>query len=224
MRQWNIFFNLFTILCTALLIYGCAKRPPGVELPQPGRPAITFEEYLSELNSIKSIKFIFSIKLIPATNNSEELNGNASFAMDGEDLQLRVYSMGFLVSEVRITDGEVITEGKKLRHEKAIPLMEALRSCLVWWKLEERETEEDDEFIIIRNSWRKVYINRDFIPLKQEISLPEAQQVLITYEKPLFYPSEALSTHGLWFPSMIEIRLQGNRAILNIEKIQVIQN
>ncbi len=252
MRQWNTFFSATVhqlihssihqkttslLLCcaTALLLFissGCAKIK-GIER-EPAAPKVTFQEYLLELNSLNSIKFLFSIKLNRTTstasgkNNSEELNGNASFTIQGERRELRVYSHGFLISEVRIENGEVISEGKKLSSQKALLLMEALKSCLLWWQMDEPEIEtvtsppEGKEFILMRNSWRKVYLNKDFIPERQEITLPEAS-IQINYQRPLFYPSEGISAGGLFYPSKVTVRLGDNMVSLDIEKI-IIQN
>jgi len=237
--------SLLLFWATALLFFittGCARiTGMGREIPAvTSPPRVTFHEYLSELNSIHSIKFLFSIKLNRTTspasgkNNSEELNGNASFTVQGERTELRVYSHGFLISEVRIENGEVISEGKKLSSQKALLLMEALKSCLLWWQMDEPETEtvtspptvtsplKGEEFILMRNSWRKVYLNKDFIPERQEITLPEAS-IQINYQKPLFYPSEGISAGGLFYPSKVTVSLGDNMVSLDIEKI-IIQN
>ena len=263
MRQWNTFFsatvqqcnntivfirnkffhNIFLLCYTALLLLyfstGCAKITDiGMEKPTvttPPASRVTFQEYLSELNSIESIKFIFSIKFQrTGKNNSEELNGVASFIINQKRTELKVYSHGFLISEVRIENGEVISEGKKLSSQKALLLMEALKSCLMWWQMDEIETEtltspptvtsplKGEEFILMRNFWRKVYLNKDFIPERQEITLPEAS-IQINYQRPLFYPSKEIPAGGIFYPSKVIVRLGDNMVNLNIEKI-VIQN
>lgn len=207
-----------------LLLSGCAKKIP----PQPLPEEFTFNEYLSELDSIRTVKFLFSIKV---NRQGEEISGNASMLINEDDTPggetvLRVYSLGFLISEIRVSDGKIITEGKNLSPEKAYLLTEALRSCFLWWKMEEREVEEKDNLIIVRNSWRKVYIDKDYIPRKQEIHLPEVASLVINYERPEFYPSPVNSPsedrkfkNGIWFPSLITVMLQGNEISLHIEKI-----
>lgn len=189
---------------------------------------MTFNEYLLKLDSIKTAKFLFSIKV---NRQGEEISGNASMLINGDDTAggetvLRVYSLGFLISEIRLSDGKIITEGKNLSPEKAYLLIEALRSCLLWWKMEEREVEEKDNLIIVRNSWRKVYLVKDYIPRSQVIHLPEVPSVVINYERPEFYPSTVTSPqediefkNGIWFPSLITVKLQGNEITLHIEKI-----
>lgn len=208
-----------------LLLSGCAKKIP----PQPLPEKMTFHEYLLKLDSIKTVKFLFSIKV---NRQGEEISGNASMLINGDDTLdsetvLRIYSLGFLISEIRISEGKIITEGKNLSTEKAYLLIEALRSCLLWWKMEERELERNN-LIIVRNSWRKVYINQDYIPIRQEIHLPEAPSVVINYERPEFYPSTVSSPSedkefmsGIWFPSLITVKLKGNEISLHIEKIVI---
>ncbi len=188
---------------------------------------MTLNEYLFKLDSIKTVKFLFSIRV---NRQGEEISGNASMFINGDDTAggetvLRVYSLGFLISEIRLSDGKIITEGKNLSPEKAYLLIEALRSCLLWWRMEERELEEQDNLIIIRNSWRKVYIDQDYIPRRQEIDLPQVPSVVINYERPEFYPSEDKEfKKGIWFPSLITVRLQGNEISLHIKKIVIVQS
>lgn len=230
MRHWNIFFHSsaeqhYKNCCTALLLFcflllfsGCAKKvpsplPEGVTVPEK-----SFQEYLAELDSLERIKFLFTIKI---NKQDEEISGNASMTVNREEVLLRVYSFGFLISEIKLSQGHIFTEGKKIPDEKAYLLIEALRSCLLWWDMEEREIEDKDNRYIVRNSWRKVYVYRNYLPEKQEIYLPEVPSAVIIYDKPLLYLIEEAHNRGLWFPSEIKVRLQGNEIRLNIEKITI---
>lgn len=233
----HFFTSILLFFCFVLLLLsGCAKKIPPRPLPE----EMTFNEYLLKLDSLKTLKFLFSIKV---NRQGEEISGNASMLINEDDTTggetvLRVYSLGFLISEIRISDGNIITEGKNLSPEKAYLLSEALRSCFLWWKMKEREVEEEDNLIIVRNSWRKVYIDKDYIPLRQEIHLPKVPPVVINYERPEFYlsttntpknrrlfgdltsaPEDKEFKNGIWFPSLITVKLQGNEISLHIEKI-----
>lgn len=249
---WHGKIPVCLLLLLILLITGCAKKVIPA-LPE----GTTFDRYLAELNSIKSIKFVFSISINRGDNN---LTGRASMLIDGEDADLRVYSMGFLVSEVKVSNGKITVEGKRISNENALLLIEALRSCLMWWDLEEMEVEgtgpessrNNHSPTIIRNSWRKVYLDKNYIPYLQEIVLPrvakvtvEAPTVMISYEIPKFYPAEYFYGGGLWYPSRIIVKLPKgllaspigmevseaqrtvrgkNEVTINIEKINIIQN
>lgn len=232
MRQWNIFLNntvegqkLFKIIWALLaflifLLTGCTKKIPPLTLQEIKAPEISFQEYLSWLDSRERIKFLFSINV---NKQGEELSGNASLSVDKEDLLLRVYSMGFLVSEIKIYQGNISVEGRKIPESRAYLFIEALKLCLLWWKMDEREIEEKDQRYVIRNSWRKVYLYKNYLPEKQEIYLPEVSSAVVIYEKPALYTFKENKNEGFWFPSEIVVRLQGNEVRLYIEKI-VIQN
>lgn len=207
-------FALLLFCSVVLLFSGCAKKLPSLSeiTTAPEKP---IQEYLTELDSLKEIKFLFTIKI---NKQGEELSGSASMTFNGEDILLRVYSLGFLISEIKFSQGQILTEGKKISDEKVYLLIEMLKSTFLWWNMEEREIEEMDDRYIVRNSWKKLYLYRNYLPEKQEIYLPEISSVVIKYDKPHLYSMDA-PNKGLWFPSEITTRLQGNEIKINIEKI-----
>ncbi|MCX7794171.1 MAG: hypothetical protein N2257_07205 [Thermodesulfovibrionales bacterium] len=202
-----------------MLISGCTKKISYSIMETVTVPEMSFQEYLSELDSFEKIKFLFTIKV---NRGGEEMSGNASMTVNGKDLLLRVYSFGFLLSEIKLSEGNIITEGRKIPEERAYLLMEALRSCLMWWEMDEREVEEWDHGYIVRNSWKKVYINRKYLPEKQEIYLPEVTSVVMTYNKPVFYLVDEKENRGLWFPSEITVKIQDTETRLDIEKMTIL--
>ncbi len=217
-RLWNISFRpLVWLLLLAIISPGCVQGLPRHQRIEP--PPLTdtgLEEYLNKLDSISSIKFLFSIHF---KKGDEELKGSASMTIQGEDSELRVYSMGFLISEIRLKNGEITTEGKRISDDKALLLMKALRSCLLWWDIKEREIELSEDLILVRNSWKKVYLDKNHLPLLQEIEFPNltsplSEAVRIDYSRPQFYRDA-----GLWYPSMIYVRLKNNEITLQIERI-----
>ncbi len=206
-----------SIIAIILLIItlSCAKR-----LTFSPEQRLTPEEYLQELKKIKNMKFIFSINL---KRNDETISGDASLKINGEETKLSIYSMGFLISEIKTEGNSIEMKGKNLNKEKAILLIEGLRNTFMWWNIEEMEIQKIDDTVILRNSWRKVFLERrSLIPFQQYIYLDRSFTISILYSEPEKI-SAINNIDSLYFPSKINITIPKNgEIIMKVKEIEIL--
>jgi len=189
--------TLFLISCILFLCSCTAKR---VELPV--YEGIDVREALSSKNNISSVDSTFSITF---EKDDSEIRGDGvvNMARNG-NMTMRIYSFGFLAFELTSENPIILTYG--------------LRDCIFWWDMEDFEIEEKEDYFIISNLTRTLWLDRKtMFPKKQIISLEENRQLNIYYENPE-------KAGDIWYPSRIRIELSKYAVTLKIKDISFILN
>lgn len=201
----KIVLKLF-FLSTLFLIFACAPRR--VEIPS--YEGVDVREVLAAKKPVSDIETVFSITF-EKEDTSVKGDGKANISRNG-DLDLRVYSFGFLAFELAARDG-IMKSDPPVDRNKAAILTYGLRDCLFWWDIDEYKLEEEENAFLFSNSVRKIWIDKKtMLPFKQVISLSDDRELIIAYENPE-------KINGNWYPSEIRIQLARYRVILVIKEI-----
>ena len=199
---------IFFTICLMLFTLSCA--PKLLELPD--YKGIDVKTVITERSSVKGVNAIFYIEF---EKNDSTMTGDAALTLTEKTLDLRIYSMGFLMAEIKETDG-IIKSIPPSDRNKNIILVEGLRSSMLWWLIKDYEIEEQNGNYHIRNSSRKIVIDKKtMLPVSQTIELDPGKELRISYEEPA-------NSDGFWYPSRMKIELSKYVVKLKIKSVSSI--
>ena len=195
-----------SLLSLALIfLFSCA--PKLVEIPT--YEGIDVREVLSGKN-ISTIETTFSIVL---EKDDSEMRGEGvlNISRNG-DLNLRVYSLGFLALEV-ISENGVIKSNRQIDRNKTKILTQGLRDCLYWWDIQDYAVDEKDGIYYLKNFSRELWLDKNTIlPIKQKVAIENGRELYISYK-------DMEKTDDVWYPSVITIELSQYALKLRIKEI-----
>ena len=196
------------LLSIALIcLFSCA--PKRVEIPT--YEGVDVKEVLSARNTISAIDTTFTI-IFEKDDTEMRGEGVLNISRNG-DLNLRVYSFGFLALEVISKEG-VIRSNPRIDRNKSRILTQGLRDCLFWWDIQDYDVnEKDDGVYLLKNSSREVWLDkRTILPIKQRVVLENGVELYISYE-------DMTKMGDVWCPSTIKIELSQYSVKLRIKEI-----
>ena len=202
----------FTLLlfCASVLLLLSSCTAKRVELPD--YEGVDVRTVIAERKSIKGVNATFHIEF---EKNDSTMTGDAALTLTEKTLELRIYSMGFLMAEIKETDG-IIKSNPPSDRNKNIILAEGLRSSILWWLIKDYDVEEQNNSYHIRNSSRKIVIDKKtMLPVSQTIELDNGKELHISYEEPA-------NSEGFWYPSRMKIELAKYVVKLKIKSISSI--
>ncbi len=186
--------SLSLLSITLVFLFSCA--PVMVEIPT--YEDVDVREALSTKNAISMIDTTFSIVF---ERDDSEMRGEGvlNISRNG-DLNLRVYSFGFLALEI-LSDKGVIRSNPRIDRNKSRILTQGLRDCLFWWDIQDYEVEEKESMYLLKNLSREVWFDKKTIlPIKQRIVLENGRELHISY-------GDVEKMGDVWYPSTINIEL-----------------
>ncbi|MDP2277372.1 MAG: hypothetical protein Q8K51_04025 [Nitrospirota bacterium] len=199
--------GLISIVLLFFLFSCTAKR---VELPD--YEGVDVRTVITERKSIKGVNVTFHIEF---EKNDSTIAGDAALELTDETLDLRIYSFGLLGLELTEANG-MIKSNPELSRSKRIILVEGLRSSILWWLIKDYAIEEQNSNYHIRNSSRKIVIDKKtMLPVSQTIELDNGKELRISYEEPA-------NSDGFWYPSRMKIELSKYVVKLQIKSISSI--
>jgi outer membrane lipoprotein-sorting protein len=197
--------RLFLLSITLIFLLSCV--PKRVEIP-------TYEDIdVREVLSTKNISTIDTTFSIVFEKDDSEMRGEGvlNISRNG-DLNLRVYSLGFLALEV-ISENGVIKSSTRIDRNKTKILTQGLRDCLFWWDIQDYEVDEKDDIYHLKNLSREVWFDKKTIlPIKQKVALENGRDLHMSYE-------DMEKTGDVWYPSVITIELSQYAVRLRIKDI-----
>lgn len=203
--------NVLRLCWVSLLLFlmtACAARK--VEVPS--FPGGDIREALAEKRAVTDIETTFSIVFEKAGSETRG-DGALTIASSG-DMDLRVYSLGFLAMELTAVDG-VVRSTPRLDTGKKIMLSEGLKDCIFWWGLEGFAVEEEADMFVIKNSNRTVWVDRkSFLPRRQLVQLTDGKELTVYYDEPV-------RENGLWYQSRIRIEYSRYAVALTVKSLSV---
>jgi len=196
-------------LVVSLLLASCAR--PRVELPV--YEGVGIRDVLDSKKNISGIETRFSI-VYEKGDTKMKGDGALNISRNG-DMNMRVYSFGFLIFQISAEDG-VIKSSPPVEEWKAIMLTYGLRDCLFWWDLKNFDVEEKESSYVLRDSARTLWVGRKtMFPTRQIISLEGGKELDMSYEDPE-------KAGDVWYPAKIRIELSGHSVTLRIKDISFI--
>ena len=195
---------LFCSFALVLLTSCSAKR---VELPN--YEGSDVKKTIAERSNIKSVAATFYVEF---EKDDSIITGDAALELTDETLDLRIYSLGFLVAELTEANG-MIKSNPELSRSKRIILVDGLRNSILWWTIKDYNIEEQNGIYQLRNSWQSIAIDKKtMLPTHQTIELDNGRELRIFYEAPV-------SNGNFWYPSKIRLELSRYTVKLQIKTI-----
>jgi hypothetical protein len=176
---------------TVILISCAVKR---VEVPV--FEGVDVKEVLNSKKDISVIDTIFSIKFV---KDDAEMRGEGvlNISRNG-NLNLRVYSLGFLALEISSESG-FIKSTPRIDKNKGRILTEGLRDCFFGWDIDDYSLTEDKDMFLLKNLSREIWLDmKTMLPIKQVIHFEDGRELIVNYGD-----NEKLG--GVWYPSSMRI-------------------
>jgi hypothetical protein len=130
------------------------------------------------------------------------------------DLDLKVYSLGFLALELVSRDG-IVKSNPGLDSSKKRILSQGLRDSLFWWDIKDFTTLDEGDFYLLRSDGREITVDKkSMLPVKQQIFLPDGKMLSVYYENPA-------NEDNFRYQSKIKIELARYSVTLNIRNISI---
>jgi len=194
-------------LLIVLIILPLSCTTKRVELP--AFESADIKKIIEEHTSIKSVSATFSVEF---EKNDSTMTGDAALELTDEILDLRIYSMGFLVAEITESDGIVKCNPPISKTRSAI-LVNGLRSGFFWWQIKDYELEEQNGNYQLRNSQHKILIDKKtMLPTYQSIELDNGRELRIFYDNPI-------NSGGFWHASKMRIEMSKYVVRLDIKSL-----
>jgi hypothetical protein len=187
-----------------IILSACAQK----YVEAPSYEGVGVADALFARKNIFAIDTTFSITF---EKEDTEIKGDgvANISRSG-DMNMRLYSFGFLAFELSSVNG-IVKSSPAVDKNKALILTYGLRDCLFWWDIKDFEKKEQEGNFILTNSQRRIWIDgKTMLPIRQVISLEDGKELNISYENPD-------KIGGSWYPSKIRIELSRYAVTLRIK-------
>lgn len=204
----RIFYSSGLLLfCSSALVLLTSCSAKRVELPN--YEGSDVKKIIAERSNIKSVAATFHVEF---EKDDSIITGDAALELTDETLDLRIYSLGFLVAELTEANG-MIKSNPELSRSKRIILVDGLRNGILWWTIKDYNIEEQNGIYQLRNSWQSIAIDKKtMLPTHQTIELDNGRELRIFYEAPV-------SNGNFWYPSKIRLELSRYTVKLQIKTI-----
>jgi len=199
------------LFCISLLLFlaSCAPRATA---------PVLFEEkglveVIAGLSGISRIDTTFSVIFEKADT---EIRGDGALNIfSNGDLELKVYSLGFLALELSSRNGSV-KSAPGLDSVKKTILTQGLRDSLFWWDIKDFTVREEEGFYLLRNSEREIMLDKKSgLPVKQQIYFPGGKVLAVHYENPA-------REEGILYQSKMKIEFSKYAVTLIVKDIRFI--
>jgi hypothetical protein len=207
------------IFCMLFLV-SCA---PQTRTESPHFGGMTLEDALKQYKKISSIQSVLGIEY---EKDDSTMSGDGALSVSPDKLSLRIYYLGFLQGEIYQDKGTVKSNPPINRYKSAI-LVNGLKSSLFWWNINNYTTTETAFSYELKNSYRKVVIDKaSLLPTEQILTLNNGEVLTITYSRPerrLTEDGKALDAGSPlgWYPSRLKIELGPYIVRINVKSYEI---
>lgn len=203
--------NFLKLFCISLLLFlaSCAPRATAPPLFEEKGLA----EIIAGLSGISRIDTTFSVIFEKADT---EIYGDGALNISSNgDLEMKVYSLGFLAMELSSRNGAVKSNPGLDSIKKTI-LTQGLRDGLFWWDIKDFTVREEDGFYLLRNAEREIMLDKKSgLPTKQQIYFSNGKVLTVYYDNPA-------REEGVLYQSKIKIELSKYTVTLMVKNIHFI--
>jgi hypothetical protein len=173
------------------------------------------ESFNDKIKKISRVKAVDVKGIITVQGNGKDVKGNFVMSIDGDDMDMYIHANGISAGSITLK-GSMVDVTPSLDDEY-IEFMFAviLRDSVKWWNIHEYDVVKTENYYLMRNSWKKVYVNAlMLVPEKQVVRLTKQREVVVSYEE--------IHDHGFgMFPSRIDFRYRGYLCVLFVERIEI---
>jgi len=173
----------------------------------------SLDEVIAGRNGISQIDTTFSV-LFEKPDSEIRGDGTLNICNNG-NLDLRVYSLGFLAMELTSRNG-VVKSKPGLDSTKKTILTQGLRDSIFWWDIKDFTVREEEGFYLLRNSEREIMLDKKSgLPVKQQIYFPGGKVLAVHYENPA-------REEGILYQSKMKIEFSKYAVTLIVKDIRFI--
>ena len=172
--------NFLKLSCISIVLFLVSCAPRALELP-------LFEEtpldkIIAERCGIFRIDANFSV-IFEKTDSEIRGEGTLNIFNNG-DLELRVYSLGFLAMELTSRNGAAKSK-PGLDSAKNAMLTQGLRDSLFWWDITDFTVEDEEGCYLLKNAEREILVDKKRgLPKKQRIYFANGKVLTVYYDNP----------------------------------------
>ena len=172
--------NFLKPFCVSIVLLLASCAPRAVEMPVLEENQL--DKVFADRNGISRIDATFSV--IFEKTDSEIRGDGALNIFNNGDLELRVYSLGFLAMELTSRNGTVKSKPGLDSAKKAI-LTQGLRDSLFWWDIKDFTVVDEEGCYLLRNTKREIMIDKKSgLPKKQRIYFSNDKVLTVYYDNP----------------------------------------
>jgi hypothetical protein len=170
----------------------------------------SLHEVLADRNSISRIDATMSIVFEKADS---EIRGDAALDIfNNGNMELKVYSLGFLAMELTSRDGSVKSNPGLDSTKKAI-LTKGLRDSIFWWDIKDFSVQDENGHYLLRNTEREITIDKkSLLPQKQQIYFSNGKALTVYYDNPAI-------EQGIRYQSKMRIELSKYSVTMTVKNI-----
>jgi outer membrane lipoprotein-sorting protein len=203
--------NFLKLFCISLLLFlaSCAPRATAPPLFEERG----LDEVISGLSGISRIDTTFSVIF---EKPDSEIYGDGTLNISGNgDLEMKVYTLGFLVLELSSHNGAV-KSNPGLDSTKKTILTQGLRDSIFWWDIKDFTVRDEDGFYLLRNPGREITLDKkNGLPTKQQIYYSNGKVLTVYYDNPA-------REEGILYQSKMKIELSKYSVTLTVKNIHFI--
>jgi hypothetical protein len=200
--------NFLKLFCISSFLFLASCAPKALELPLLEKKPL--DKVIAERNGISRIDATFSVIF---EKSDSEIKGDGSLNIfNNGDLELRVYSLGFLAMELTSRNGTV-KSNPGLDSAKKTVLTQGLRDSLFWWDIKDFTVEDEEGCYLLINAEREIMIDKkSSLPKKQRIYFSNGKVLTVYYDNPAM-------GNGILYQSKIRIELSKYSVTLLVRDI-----
>jgi outer membrane lipoprotein-sorting protein len=204
--------NFLKLFCISLLLLlaSCAPRATA--------PVLFEEKGLAEVmagfSGISRIDTTFSV-IFEKADSEIYGDGALNISVNG-DLEMKVYTLGFLALELSSRNG-IVKSNPGLDSTKKTMLTQGLRDSIFWWDIKDFTVREEDGFYLLMNTEREIMLDKKSgLPARQRIYFSNGKVLTVHYENP------AREEGGVLYQSKMKIELSKYAVTLMVKDIHFI--
>ena len=200
--------NFLKLFCVSLLLFLASCAPRATSPPLFEEKGLA--EVIARLSGISRIDTTFSVVFEKA---GSEIYGDGKLSISGNgDLEMKVYTLGFLAMELSSRNGAVKCKPGLDSTKKTI-LTQGLRDGIFWWDIKDFTVLEEDGFYLLRNADREITLGKKSgLPVKQQIYFPNGKSLTVYYDNPA-------REEGILYQSTMRMELSRYAVTLTVKNI-----
>src|SRR3990172_769076 len=203
--------NSLKLFCLSVLLFLASCAPGAME--QPLREERSLDKIIAGRSGISQIDTTFSVTFEKA--DSEIRGDGALHIFSNGDLELKVYSLGFLAMELTSRNG-VVKSNPKLDSTKKAILTQGLRDSLFWWDLKDFTVQDENGHYLLRNTEREITVDKkSILPTKQQIYFAKGKVLTVYYDNPA-------RVNSILYQSKMKMELSKYSVTLTVKNIHFI--
>ncbi|MBF0555356.1 MAG: hypothetical protein HQK96_12510, partial [Nitrospirae bacterium] len=174
-------------------------------------PLLTLPLLMDRLSHIAEIKGSAAVDI---KMSGGSMSGDASIRVTPDGFDVKVYSMGFPVGELRQSGG-VFQSSPQLKDEDEVAIVKCVKEGIFWWNSKDINITDAGSSFYLKRPGQIIVLDKDTLkPIEQAIALPRGESLHIAYK-------EAKKIEGIWFPMKLEASSERYNITIEFDKVEL---